>query len=355
MTMGCLYNQLLAIAVLLLGAIAAFTIWFFRRGRGRMTIVPADDDGRKREWRLVLFIFLEVLYCLSTLKTGDSYNHQFDILSLTCYYYWVQVFFFQTTVCLGYTFHRDGQRMFLLNCCVPVFIVFEVAGTFIHHDLLSPQAPAYLAAMVFIYMIYMMYVIHSSFIRHERIYGATQGRGVVRVFRVWMIALAVLLPVHFFTRQDGTILVIPVLVLLTAWLTAVYVRTYRRVETTDMGREQDDAVVREKIDRWLNRLPSPLQNSSLSMDMVAQQMDIDRQWLSDYIYVSQRSTFSAWLSDLRVRECRRRLLETDDTLSEIAYQCGYADLPTMSKAFKRKFAISPSYYRNHHSLAQQRL
>ena len=112
---------------------------------------------------------------------------------------------------------------------------------------------------------------------------------------------------------------------------------------------------REKIDRWLNRLPSPLQNSSLSMDMVAQQMDIDRQWLSDYIYVSQRSTFSAWLSDLRVRECRRRLLETDDTLSEIAYQCGYADLPTMSKAFKRKFAISPSYYRNHHSLAQQRL
>ena len=50
-------------------------------------------------------------------------------------------------------------------------------------------------------------------------------------------------------------------------------------------------------------------------------------------------------AEKRITRCEQLLLNTDMTLSEVAYECGYADLPTMSKAFKRKYGFPPSKFR----------
>lgn len=350
---GCLYNQLLVISMGTLGLIAAFVIWYFRHGGGQMSLIPNREDTRGRKWGLFTFIALEMAYCLTMMKTTGEYAQLMNILSLTAYYYWVQFFFYMVTDALGKQYAKDPQTVFLLNSSVPVFIILELVGMFVKRDLLAPQAPAYLAVVIFIYIIYMVYVIHSLYLQHSRVYGDNDDKAVVRVFRTWMILLTVILPVHVFARQEGIIVCLPVLIVATIMLVTLFVK---RARLQRIGNEEQKAQyehVRDLIGQWLGRKPNPLQNNSLSMDIVAKQLGIERQQLSEYIYDALETTFAAWLSDQRLRECRRRLLETSDTLSEIAYQCGYADLPTMSKAFKRKYTITPSQYRNHHGKGRQ--
>jgi len=47
----------------------------------------------------------------------------------------------------------------------------------------------------------------------------------------------------------------------------------------------------------------------------------------------------------RRRHCASELLHSDRKISEIAESCGYNDLPTFTRAFKRQFGMAPSEYR----------
>lgn len=86
-------------------------------------------------------------------------------------------------------------------------------------------------------------------------------------------------------------------------------------------------------------------DNSITLDSIAEGIGIERTTLQDYLLNQQHLTFKAWISTIRVNHCKDLLDTTDYTLSEIAYMCGYADLPSMSKAFKRRFDMSPSKYK----------
>jgi AraC-like DNA-binding protein len=53
-----------------------------------------------------------------------------------------------------------------------------------------------------------------------------------------------------------------------------------------------------------------------------------------------------WLAEKRLLQATQLLRYADMSLSDIAEQVGYADLPTFSKAFKRWLGMSPSIYRS---------
>ena len=58
-----------------------------------------------------------------------------------------------------------------------------------------------------------------------------------------------------------------------------------------------------------------------------------------------------FLIDFRMHKAASLLVGTADTVKEISMAVGYEDQLTFSKAFKKKFGVSPKYYREHKSTA----
>jgi len=56
-------------------------------------------------------------------------------------------------------------------------------------------------------------------------------------------------------------------------------------------------------------------------------------------------TFSAYLTDLRLSDVSRRLLETDSSISRIAYDAGFENLSTFNRAFRQARGLSPREFR----------
>jgi AraC-like DNA-binding protein len=56
-----------------------------------------------------------------------------------------------------------------------------------------------------------------------------------------------------------------------------------------------------------------------------------------------------FLRKLRLRIASRALMDTEETLSEIALKCGFADQSHFSREFRRQFGRTPREYREHYT------
>ena len=59
----------------------------------------------------------------------------------------------------------------------------------------------------------------------------------------------------------------------------------------------------------------------------------------------QYLNFSDFINHYRVLDAGRRLIETDEPISNIGLDVGYTSLSTFYKAFKEKYAVTPKEYR----------
>jgi len=53
----------------------------------------------------------------------------------------------------------------------------------------------------------------------------------------------------------------------------------------------------------------------------------------------------AWLRQERIKQAKRRLLDSDDPIKEVARQVGYSDQYFFSKDFKKMTKLTPSQFR----------
>jgi AraC-like DNA-binding protein len=53
-----------------------------------------------------------------------------------------------------------------------------------------------------------------------------------------------------------------------------------------------------------------------------------------------------YIEKLQITKAKELLLETESTISEIAYKCGFIDGNYFSKRFKQITGVSPSEFRN---------
>lgn len=89
---------------------------------------------------------------------------------------------------------------------------------------------------------------------------------------------------------------------------------------------------------------NPFFNGNPMLDDVAQALGVRSADVSEYVQ-KQGVNFMAWVSDQRLRRSAELIVSTDRKINEIAISCGYNDLPTFTRAFKRQFGMSPSEYR----------
>ncbi len=82
-----------------------------------------------------------------------------------------------------------------------------------------------------------------------------------------------------------------------------------------------------------------------TLEDVAQALDVENSDLSAYL-VTQETNLSAWVSDQRLRHAAELITNSDHKISEIAFLCGYNDLPTFTRAFRRQYGVAPRVFRN---------
>ena len=65
-------------------------------------------------------------------------------------------------------------------------------------------------------------------------------------------------------------------------------------------------------------------------------------------------TFNDYQTTLKLKEVERQLVETDLQISDIAMACGFNNLTSLSRSFKKQYGCSPSQYRNRIKRAKKR-
>lgn len=86
----------------------------------------------------------------------------------------------------------------------------------------------------------------------------------------------------------------------------------------------------------------------ISIESVAYHVGVERTHFSKKFQKEYGLSPMNYLQDLRMNEAEMLLKQTDYKISEIAHSVGFSDLPTFSKAFKKRIGLSPAQFRNRH-------
>ena len=101
------------------------------------------------------------------------------------------------------------------------------------------------------------------------------------------------------------------------------------------------------IDRWLNRSDRPYLAEGLTINKVAEQMNLNKRLLSQYLNNVLCQNFNAWINELKVNEVKRIIEEEpSQNFNTIANRVGFNDAPAMTKVFKSVCGMTPTMYRN---------
>ena len=89
-----------------------------------------------------------------------------------------------------------------------------------------------------------------------------------------------------------------------------------------------------------------MQGGSLSVETLASKMCITRGQLNRRVKTITGATTQHYVLRLRLEQALQLLKNTELSVSEIGYRCGFEDATSFSRAFKRTFGQAPKHYRN---------
>ena len=116
-------------------------------------------------------------------------------------------------------------------------------------------------------------------------------------------------------------------------------------------RKYGESVVREldTDDRTIQEIATYIYENfekQIYLDDVAKKFNISRSYLSKKFKATTGMGFKEYLLNVRIKDACRRLLETNESITEIAFGCGFNDSNYFGDAFRRIKGISPNKHRH---------
>lgn len=90
-------------------------------------------------------------------------------------------------------------------------------------------------------------------------------------------------------------------------------------------------------------------DARLSLDEICHVLGVSNSYFSTMFKKMTGNSFIGYLTDYRLDQASRLLIETNEKSYMIAKQVGYTDPNYFSYVFKRRFGVSPSRYRSEHT------
>ena len=87
-------------------------------------------------------------------------------------------------------------------------------------------------------------------------------------------------------------------------------------------------------------------NSDLTMYHLQRELKLSANEIRGLFKDEIKDTFKNYVKSVRLIEVKRLLLETDLTIAEVAYKCGFNDIPHFNRQFKSAVGITPKQFRN---------
>ena len=87
-------------------------------------------------------------------------------------------------------------------------------------------------------------------------------------------------------------------------------------------------------------------NSDLTMYHMQRELKMSANEIRQLFKDEIQDTFKNYLKQVRIIEVKRLLLETDLSISEAAYKCGFNDIPHFNRQFKDTVGMTPKQFRS---------
>lgn len=100
-----------------------------------------------------------------------------------------------------------------------------------------------------------------------------------------------------------------------------------------------------KLEQIMNYIGLNFANPDLSVTDIQLALGISTREIGVIIKDELNSNFKTFLNNIRLTEVKRLLLESDLSISEIAYNTGYSNISHFNRIFKKEFEMSPSEFR----------
>ena len=101
--------------------------------------------------------------------------------------------------------------------------------------------------------------------------------------------------------------------------------------------------ISEAIAAW--RTKQGYSTSNLTSVTMAQRLGISKRLLTQYLAENEGNTFRVWLSNIRIEEAKRMLIETNYSVEAICEACGFSSRSWMTEKFKASTGMTPGDWR----------
>ncbi|GIN70026.1 hypothetical protein J14TS2_05010 [Bacillus sp. J14TS2] len=110
-------------------------------------------------------------------------------------------------------------------------------------------------------------------------------------------------------------------------------------------KESHNYTLRDNIMEYIQK---QYKSHDFSLDSIADHCQISSSYVSRFIREQTGVTFTQFVWELRMQECKEQLVNTNRTIKEIVMNIGYMDVSNFTRKFRKEEGITPSQYRKNH-------